>query len=70
MGRAAQEAAAEGQAALGVPCVTDLATLALVRAALLGQLGGVMPVTPPPLPGPSGYMDRRTVTSLYRADSL
>ncbi|HXL93799.1 MAG TPA: hypothetical protein VN969_33115 [Streptosporangiaceae bacterium] len=70
MGRAAQDAAAEGQAALEVPCATDLATLAWVRAEPLGQLGGVMPAAPVPVLGPVGYMDRCTVTSLHHAGSL
>jgi hypothetical protein len=70
MGRAAQEAAAEGKAVLGVPCITDLATLAWMLAALLGQPGDVMRAAPPPLLGPSRYMDRRTVASLHQAGSL
>jgi hypothetical protein len=70
MGRAAQDAAAKGQAGLGAHCATDLAALAWVLAALLGQLGGVMPTAPPLLLGSSAYMDWRTVTSLHHAGSL
>jgi len=55
---------------LGVPCITDLATLAWMRAALLSQSGDVMRAAPPPLLGPSRYMDRRTVASLHQAGSL
>jgi hypothetical protein len=58
MGRAAQEAAAERQAALAARYATDLATLDWVRTALLGQLGGTMPT-------PLG--EYRT---LHQADSL
>jgi hypothetical protein len=62
--RAARDAAAEGKAALAEPCATDLATLAGVRAALLGQLGGVMPAAAATILGPPCHMDRRTVTPL------
>jgi hypothetical protein len=55
-----------GRVALAARCATDLATLGWVRAALLGQLGGVMPPVPPPLIGPAGYLDRRTAASLHR----
>jgi hypothetical protein len=66
MGRAAGEEAAGGQ----VRYAGDLATMERVRTALLRHLGGTMPEAPPPQIGPSGYMDRRTVTPLHQAGSL
>jgi hypothetical protein len=57
MGRAAQEAAAERQAALAARYATDLATLEWVRTALLGQVGGTMPAS---------FGEHRT---LHQADS-
>jgi hypothetical protein len=64
MGRAAQAEAAGGQAALAARGRPDPVTMARVRTALLGQLGGVMPAEPARVLGPSCHMDRRTVTPL------
>jgi hypothetical protein len=70
MERAAQDEAAGGQAAWAARTRPDPATLERVHAALLGQLGGVMPAVPAPLLGPSGYMDSRAATSMYLAGLL
>jgi hypothetical protein len=66
MGMAAGDGAAGGQAALAARTSVDPATLGRVRAALLGQLGGALPVVPLQPAVSACYLDRRTVTLLRR----
>jgi hypothetical protein len=62
MERAARDEAAGRPAALRARSAADLTLLGRVHSALLGQLGGTLPMASEPVLGPVGYLARRTLT--------